>query len=173
MGSLNEELKTEPKPVYGTIKFLDPDLSVGPHERALFALPPPKEYRFDRLPLHNYRTEGPTELDHQGFTLVYHKSSVSGARWFDESVIKNTYIPEVQELMKKATGAKSVVAINVVYRRKVAQQEDTNPKSYMKKGQGLDLQMHDIDHDHLACKSSVPAVLMSEACRFIIDGRCQ
>jgi len=47
-----------------------------------------------------------TDLDRQGFTLVYHKSAVND--FYDDAALRSTYHPELVELLKQTTGARRV-----------------------------------------------------------------
>src|SRR5277367_3458025 len=49
-------------------------------------------------------------LDGQGFELVHHESHVRD--FYDEAEVKGAYYPEVERLVKEATGAKRVVAFD-------------------------------------------------------------
>ena len=53
-------------------------------------------------------------LDREGFALVHHKTAA--ADLYDEEIVKSVYYPECEELMKKATGAKKVVAFDHIVR---------------------------------------------------------
>jgi hypothetical protein len=53
-------------------------------------------------------------LDREGFALVHHQTAA--ADLYDEEIIKSVYYPECEELMKKATGAKKVVAFDHIVR---------------------------------------------------------
>jgi hypothetical protein len=53
-------------------------------------------------------------LDREGFALVHHKTAASDL--YDDEIIKSIYYPECEELMKRATGAKKVVAFDHIVR---------------------------------------------------------
>ena len=53
-------------------------------------------------------------LDREGFALVRHKTAASDL--YDEAIIKSVYYPECEALMKRATGAKKVVAFDHIVR---------------------------------------------------------
>ena len=58
-------------------------------------------------------------------------------QWFDAAKVEQTYIAEVEELVKQVTGAKRAVANNTCFRRKLADQQE-DPKWYLKRGEPLD-----------------------------------
>ena len=131
--------ETVTQPVYGVLKFTDPDNSVTADERALFALPATKEFREEKLPLRDYRTDpsitkGPAGLDAHGFTVANHRSALEGDDFFADSKLEDVYFPEVEDLVRTLTGCKKVLIKNASFRRKLAvMQED--PKGYYKRGE--------------------------------------
>ena len=134
-------LLTETEPRIAEFKFIDPDNSIGPDDRALFALPAVKEFKIESLPIRDYRSSpelvrGPAGLDKHGFTLVNHTSALSGDGWFSESALEDIYFDEVRTLVKNVTGAKDAVINSVVFRRK-APERSLNPVAYRKKGDEL------------------------------------
>ena len=128
---------------YGKFRFDVPDNSITPEMRGYYAPPGAKEVKYERLPLHDFRissdiVKGAKGLDVQGFTYVKHRSVLQNSdQWFDAAKVEQTYIAEVEELVKEVTGAKRTVANNVAFRRKLADQQE-DPKWYSKRGDDLD-----------------------------------
>ena len=133
--------ETAAAPTYGIFKFIDPDLSVNADGRGFFALPASKDVKLETLQLLDYRTDpnivkGAAGLDVQGFTMVNHRSALTGDEWFTESDVEDIYFPEVEELVKKLTGAKTFLVNNAAFRRKQAKQQE-DPKHYVKRGEDI------------------------------------
>ena len=131
--------ETAAAPTYGIFKFIDPDLSVSADGRGFFALPASKEVKLETLRLLDYRTDpnivkGAAGLDVQGFTVVNHQSALTGDQWFTESDVENIYFSEVEELVRKLTGAKTFLVNNAAFRRKQTKQQE-DPKHYTKRGE--------------------------------------
>lgn len=132
--------QTTTVPASGTFVFIDPDSSIGADERGYFALPAAKEQKLYTLPLHDYRTDpnitkGPLGLSKHGFTVVNHKSALSPDSWFSEKAILDTYLPEIQALIKNVTGARKVVPLHAAFRRRSDDDEALGSKKYTKKGE--------------------------------------
>jgi hypothetical protein len=53
-------------------------------------------------------------LDHEGFVLLRHPTAATNL--YDEAIIKSVYYPECERLMKEATGARRVVALDHIVR---------------------------------------------------------
>lgn len=75
--------------------------------------------------------QGPEGLDVQGFTYVQHKSALTLEQWMSGTNVEETYIPEVEELVKKVTGGKTVVVNHLGIRKRTAA-NNTNPTFYRK-----------------------------------------
>jgi hypothetical protein len=106
---------------YGRIQYLLPDTSVDPWQCGYYAFPRPLEYAHETLPLHDIRPEmsslsSPYTLEKKGFTAVKHQSELHTSPYgkdsfFDEELVRSVYVTEVEELVKKVTGAKSVFVV--------------------------------------------------------------
>ncbi|MCJ1386326.1 hypothetical protein MMC17_009452 [Xylographa soralifera] len=115
--------------VYGIIQYGSPDNSVSAQERALYTLPSSKSITDINQRLYDMRTsndivKGPEGLDVQGFTYIEHKSALSGEDWFVGNNVIDIYMPEVIDLICKATGAKRAVVDSIAFRRRVASEEE-------------------------------------------------
>jgi len=126
---------------YGIIRFSDPDYSVGPADRGLFAVSASKEIKDLTVPLYDYRsdknlTKGPAGLDIHGFTVVSHSSALGGESWLGPEV-EEVYLKEVEELIKQVTGAKYALVNNVAFRRKLSGAQK-GKEHYAKRGSPLD-----------------------------------
>jgi GA4 desaturase len=128
---------------FAKLRFGIPDLSVSPEDRALYGFPANKEVIQERVKLHDFRTssevtKGPEGLDVQGFTYINHRSALNNSdQRFTEEDVRKTFIPEVEDLICKVTGAKRAVANNIAFRRKLATEQE-DPKFYYKKDHPLD-----------------------------------
>jgi hypothetical protein len=118
MGSITE---TE-KPTYGTFHYIPRghQPAVSPH---FYHLPPLSDFSDIRsLPLTNIRPSMSTfTLSNQGFTALNHPSTLSSApythaSWSDETLLKTIYIPEIESLVRKITGAKTIFTDQLVMR---------------------------------------------------------
>jgi hypothetical protein len=118
MGSITE---TE-KPTYGTFHYIPRghQPAISPH---FYHLPPLSDFGDIRsLPLTNIRPFMSTyTLSNQGFTAVTHPSTLSfppytHTSWSDEHLLKTIYIPEIESLVRKITGAKTIFTDQLVMR---------------------------------------------------------
>ena len=126
-------------PQFGTFRFTDPDLSIGPEERGLFEVAVPKHVKLEHLELHDYRKakhlkRGALGLSQHGFTLVNHTSALHGDTWFSEPTVESTYYSEVQSLVANLTGARKVLVTHVGFRRR-PDSEALDSKKHMKRGE--------------------------------------
>ncbi|MGE5150854.1 MAG: CmcJ/NvfI family oxidoreductase, partial [Rhodospirillaceae bacterium] len=68
-------------------------------------------YRFFKVRVHNARPYAKDlSLDKQAFILTHHDTKVRD--FFDEAALKSTYYREVEELVKRETGASKVVVFD-------------------------------------------------------------
>lgn len=115
-------------PIYGTVRYNEPDLSVTADQLSLYGFAHPKRVVDKSVLLYDPRTattitHGPQGLDDQGFTYIKHRSALSddqlpeGGRWCEGTCIEDEYFPEIQKLAKEVLGAKKVVVLNCVLRR--------------------------------------------------------
>jgi hypothetical protein len=74
---------------------------------------PVRSWRVSKHPttIHNARPiEDRLSLDRQGFMLVHHHSTVTN--FYDDAEVKSVYYPEIERLVKEASGAVRVVAFD-------------------------------------------------------------
>ena len=115
---------------YGAIRFINPDLSVPAHERAIYAGPAAKLAKDESVELHDFRTsedvtKGFAGLDVQGFTYVNHEFSLGRDEILQGTNAEDIYAKEVIDMMLKFTGASRAVIHNMTFRRRPAvDQED-------------------------------------------------
>lgn len=114
--------------VYGTVRFIDPDLSVPAQERAIFAAPAPKIAKDQSVELHNFRTSTDIAKDFEGlnvqaFTFIEHEFSLSGDELLEGTNVEEIYAKEVIDLMLKFTGASRAVIHNIAFRRRPAERQ--------------------------------------------------
>jgi hypothetical protein len=80
------------------------------------------EHEAHRVPIHDARPiAGSASLDANGFALVRHKSAVRD--FFDDEEVRRVYYPEVERIMKQATGAYRVHIFDHTTRRRVPDAE--------------------------------------------------
>ncbi|KXS21814.1 hypothetical protein M427DRAFT_40635 [Gonapodya prolifera JEL478] len=56
------------------------------------------------------------KLDRNGFELLHHKSAIQGDEFYDEEKLKKVYLPEVEEVIKKVTGASRTKVFDSIIR---------------------------------------------------------
>lgn len=127
-----------PGVVRGTVRYNLPDLSVKPEDRGLFSGPAHKYGEDVEVDLHDPATapnivQGPEGLDVQGFTYVKHRSALDTDDWLEGSNVEEKYVPEVEELVRKVTGAKTVVVNHLGIRKRLAN-NNADPTFYRKAG---------------------------------------
>ncbi|MBV8134941.1 MAG: methyltransferase [Deltaproteobacteria bacterium] len=84
------------------------------------------------VPIRNAREiDGDLSLDRQGFQLVRHQTSV--VDFYDQDEVRRVYYPEVESLLKAATGAEKVVIFDHQVRNiELAQRGEKNAREYGK-----------------------------------------
>jgi hypothetical protein len=84
------------------------------------------------LPIHNAReVVGDLSLDKQGFQLTHQESAIRD--FYDQEEVKRTYYPEMERLLKEATGAEKVVVFDHQVRNLIlAQRGEKNAREYGK-----------------------------------------
>ncbi|KAL2047410.1 hypothetical protein N7G274_001431 [Stereocaulon virgatum] len=110
---------------YGKIRYVTADWAPKPISQP-FGLPDISEYGDERLvPIHDIRPlptvdelpnakEGTAQLLTHGFTAIKHPSSLNSspytaASWRDPEIVQKVYVAEVEEMLKRITGAKTVI----------------------------------------------------------------
>ncbi|CAK7226990.1 hypothetical protein SBRCBS47491_006417 [Sporothrix bragantina] len=131
-----------PKSVRGMVRYNVPDDSVSPKDRGLFSGPAHKSAVDADVDLFDPETDpaiiqGPEGLDVQGFTYVKSPSALTLEQWMSGHNVEETYIPEVEELMRRVTGASTVVVNHLGIRKRTAA-NNTNPTFYRKAGDAHD-----------------------------------
>lgn len=128
------------------LRFTVPDLTVTKDDRGLFSLAAPKDVIDERIILNDARQDprivkGAGGLDVQGFAYLQHHSALSGSdQYFSGQNIEDIYLPEVCDLVCKATGAKSAIVNNCAFRYKLVD-EKRDPKFYFKRGNPIDVEI--------------------------------
>jgi len=84
------------------------------------------------VPIHNAReVVGELSLDKQGFQLTHQNSAVED--FYDQDEVKRVYYPEVEQILKEATGAEKVVIFDHQVRNlPLAQRGEKNAREYGK-----------------------------------------
>jgi hypothetical protein len=80
--------------------------------------------------IHNARLAEEPSLDTQGFQLVRHETAVRD--FYDRAEVEKTYYPEVEALLKEATGAEKVLVFDHQVRNiELSQQGQRNAREYV------------------------------------------
>jgi hypothetical protein len=75
------------------------------------------------MPIHDARAvASDVSLDREGFALLHHQTAVKD--FWDEEEVKRVYYPEVQQVLKEATGASKVFIFDHTLRRRVHGADD-------------------------------------------------
>lgn len=124
--------------VRGTVRYNEPDTSVRPEDRGLFSGPAHKSGEDVDVNLYDPDTEpeivkGPEGLDVQGFTYVKHRSALSEDDWLVGTNVEEKYVPEVEDLVRQVTGAKTVIVNHLGIRKRLSN-NNNDPKFYRKAG---------------------------------------
>ncbi|KAG4442099.1 hypothetical protein IFR05_002385, partial [Cadophora sp. M221] len=124
MGSISE---APSPPTYGTFRYISKGTTPAPSTH-LYHLPTLAEFSDVRsLPMTNIRSSldlgdnSPYKLSTHGFTALRSPSSMASPPfthddWTNETLLREIYIPEVSALVKSLTGAKAVLADQLVLR---------------------------------------------------------
>jgi len=82
------------------------------------------------VPIHNARLERDLSLDKQGFQLVRQETAVHD--FYDRAEVEKVYYPEVELLLKQATGAEKVVVFDHQVRNiQLSKQGEKNAREYV------------------------------------------
>lgn len=124
--------------VRGTVRYNLPDLSVPPEDRGLFSGPAHKYGEDVDVELYDPAADpdivqGPEGLDVQGFTYINSPSALDENEWLTGNNVEERYVPEVEDLVRKVTGAKKVVVNHLGIRKRLAA-NNTDPTFYRKAG---------------------------------------
>lgn len=122
----------------GTVRYNLPDTSVRPEDRGLFSGPAHKSGEDVEVDLFDPVStpeivQGPEGLDVQGFTYVKHKSALDEDEWLMGNNVEEKYVPEVEELVRQVTGAKTVLVNHLGIRKRLSA-NNNDPKFYRKAG---------------------------------------
>ena len=124
----------------GRFRYVDRNakLEVNPN---LYHLPPLSSFNdVLTLPINDIRPSlslgdsSPYTLPYHGFTARHHPSRLHSppydqSSWNNEELIKTVYMPEVEELVKRITGCRSVVVESAVMRNNLHSEVDSLSKS--------------------------------------------
>jgi hypothetical protein len=122
----------------GTVRYNVLDLSVRPEDRGLFSGPAHKYSEDIEVDLIDPASspeivQGPQGLDIQGFTYVKHQSAVDVDEWMHGENPEEVYVKEVEDLVGKVTGAKTVIVNHLGIRKRLAE-KNADPSFYRKAG---------------------------------------
>jgi hypothetical protein len=83
------------------------------------------------VPIRNARLERHLSLDRQGFQLVHQETAVHD--FYDPAEVKAVYYPEIELLLKQATGAEKVIVFDHQVRNlKLSEQGEKNAREYVR-----------------------------------------
>ncbi len=115
------------------VQYIEPETSVDPWDCNYFAIPKAKEVIHALQPLNDLRPKvfsasNPYKLSTHAFTAVKHQSKldIAGGDGYDKDKAFTVLIPEIKEILKSATGAKTVHVLGLGMRLKEAD-PDTKP----------------------------------------------
>ena len=133
--------ETQTKVVEAIFRYGEPDRSVTAEQRSRFAQPRLVNMKEEKVELHDYRldtklTKGVEGLHKHGFTLV--ENHLSDDAWSSEDVVRSTYMPSVEQLVKNVTGCKKAITNSVTFRRKHASRYDADKGFYHPAGGDFD-----------------------------------
>jgi hypothetical protein len=111
---------------HARIIYAEPDVSSDPWDCDFFAAPKPKSLLRKDVILHDIRSGGLAEykLDTHGFEVVKHTSALLDSPEYsidsfkDDAIIQSHYFPEVEDIVKRTTGAHKVFVLNCAVRAK-------------------------------------------------------
>lgn len=137
---LTTSLASSPPPTYGKLRYIPAGRTPipSPHN---FHLPAISEFSDVRsMPLTDMRPvptldqlpharQGTAQLATHGFTAVHHPSAMhsppySRASWNDKTLLSQIYIPETEDLIKRITGAKTVITEGLLIRSAIWTEQD-------------------------------------------------
>jgi GA4 desaturase len=127
-----------PGTIRGTVRYNLPDLSVRAEDRGLFSGPAHKYGEDVEVDLYDPElssdiVQGSEGLDVQGFTYVKAPSALDTEDWLTGTNVEEIYVKEVEELVKKVTGAKKVIVNHLGIRKRLAT-NNADPTFYRKRG---------------------------------------
>ncbi len=146
-------MQAETQRYFAKIRFTVPDLTISADERALFTFPANKDIVEEQIELHDVGSspelvEGAGGLDAQGFAYIKHRSALLDAdQWYTGKRVEEVYLPEMEELVCKVTGANRAVVNNVVFRRKLGTTEQEDPNFVYLRGSTLDKHLETLPKD--------------------------
>lgn len=108
----------------GRITYVEPYIPSDPWDCDFFAVPKPKSILRKDVTLHNIRSDGIQEykLDTHGFQVVKHKTALLNSTKYsidsfkDDTILYNHYFPEVEDIVKRTTGARKVFILSCAIR---------------------------------------------------------
>jgi hypothetical protein len=127
-----------PGTTQGTVRYNIPDLSIKAEDRGLFSGPTHKYGEDVEVDLYDPSTapdilQGLEGLDAQGFAYVKAPSSLDTDDWLEGTNVEETYVSEVEDLVRLVTGAKKVIVNHLNIRKRLAA-NNADPTFYRKKG---------------------------------------
>jgi hypothetical protein len=137
---LTESLASTPPPTYGKLRYIPAGQTPTPSPHN-FHLPAISEFSDVRsMPLTDMRPvptvdqlphakQGTAQLSTHGFTAVRHPSAMhsvpySRASWNDPKLLSEIYVPETEEMVKRITGAKTVITEGLLIRSAIWTEQD-------------------------------------------------
>jgi hypothetical protein len=140
MGTSSETRESSWKPQIGTgVEAILNYIAASDEKPVYYAYEPPPgtprttgKFFAHVVPIRNARESGEDlSLDRQGFQLVHQQTSV--VDFYDQDEVRRTYYPEVENLLKAATGAEKVVIFDHQVRNiELAQRGEKNAREYGK-----------------------------------------
>jgi hypothetical protein len=138
MSELNESrTSTESLPGGGVVEATLNYFAASPEKPVIYTYEPPPgipratgKSEPHSVPIRNARLAGDLSLDRQGFQLIRQETEVQD--FYDPAEVKEVYYPEVEFLLKKATGAEKVVVFDHQVRNiQLSKQGAKNAREYV------------------------------------------
>ncbi|MCJ1291023.1 hypothetical protein MMC34_002565 [Xylographa carneopallida] len=151
-------------PIYGKLRYVTATWAPKPISQP-FGLPDISDYEDERLmPIHDIRPlptvdelptakEGTAQLLTHGFTAVKHPSSLHSspyntASWRDPELVQRVYVAEVEDMLERITGAKTIITEVLLMRGAPKSVPDhPNPATHTR---------HEPDHPNKQTPTQVP-----------------
>jgi hypothetical protein len=139
MGSNSEAHKSREHQAWNAIEAALNYIAESSERPVYYAYEPPAgtpkmtgEFVARTVPIHNARdVVDDLSLDKQGFELTYQQTAVQD--FYDQEEVQRTYYPEVERLLKEATGAEKVVIFDHQVRNlPLSQRGEKNAREYGK-----------------------------------------
>lgn len=127
-----------PGTIKGTVRYNIPDLSIKAEDRGLFSGPTHSYGEDVEVDLYDPSAtpdilSGLEGLDAQGFAYVKAPSSLDAGDWLEGTNVEEKYVLEVEDLVRRVTGAQTVIVNHLNIRKRLAA-NNADPTFYRRAG---------------------------------------